>query len=185
MLCTRWINCSQLKQFSSEKDVLFPFQIPFVMKIFRYYSGLELSFSFFNLGKTFSKCLPLLELKNLLTWRVPKSFLCGRFWLWILVFRFFRYCNLQCFNPYAKRHDDARSVRSETGRWLRYFYILGRTPSLCLLGYATVLNFSLYVVRPFLYITFSIFSTFEAVCPALYLILSLQIDKSSVISKLS
>ena len=78
-----------------------------------------------------------------------------------LLFRHFKVIRL-----HAILHDAAGAVRAHSGKGFGYYYMTGRGQKSCLLGHVTGLLFCLYV-KSFFFL-FSILSTFEAVCLALY-----------------
>ena len=65
----------------------------------------------------------------------------------------FRYSKV--FRLHAILHDAAGAVRAQSGKGLRYCYMIGRGPNSCLLGNVTGLLFCLYV-KIFLPSTFNL-----------------------------
>ena len=55
------------------------------------------------------------------------------------------FCYSKVFRLQAILHDAAGAVRSHSGKGPGYCYMIGRTPSFCLLGHVTGLPFFLYV----------------------------------------
>ena len=116
----------------------------FLMSIFRFYSGLKLSFEnnsvcknlFLSAGFCWDSRLSLREIDQNIN-LVEPLFMGTQTW------NFFRHFNV--FRLHAILHDAAGAVRARSGKGPGYCYMIGRGPNSCLLGHVTGLLFCLYV----------------------------------------
>ena len=161
--CTGWNNCSYSKKNSSVMDVLF------LMSPFRLYPGLKLWFDYNSARKIFPSACLCWDSSLSLRGMDQKPKFSGTIGCEVSSLEFL-FRHFKTFRLYAKLYDAVGTVRGHSGKVPSYRYIDGLGANSCLLGHVTALHFCLFINS--FCLPFSALPIFEAVCLALYSIVS-------------